>query len=80
MLVVADEAPFRVGRERRLAGTRQPEEDGGVALPTDVDGRVHGQHRLVGHEVVHDREGALLDLAGVFGADDDDLHPLEVDE
>ena len=22
----------------------------------------------------------LLDLAGVLGADDDDLHPLEVDE
>ena len=41
----------------------------------DVDRRVHRQHALVGHEVVHDRERALLDLAGVLGADDEDLHP-----
>ena len=41
---------------------------------------MHRQDALVGHEVVHDREGALLDLAGVFGADDDDLHPLQMEE
>ena len=30
-----------------------------------------------GHQVVHDREDALLHLAGVFGAEDDDLAVLD---
>ena len=80
VLVIADEAPFGIGRERRLARARQSEEDNGVARGADVHRRVHRQDALVGHQVVHDSEGRLLDLAGVFGADDDDLHPAEVDE
>ena len=80
VFVVADEPPLRVRRERRLAGARQPEEDDRVAGGADVDRRVHRQDPFVGQQVVHDREGALLDLAGVLGADDEDLHPLQVDE
>ena len=80
VLVIADQAAQRIGRERRLARPRQPEEDGRVAIGSDVDRRMHRQDALVGHQVVHDREGALLDLAGVLGPDDDHLHPLEVDE
>ncbi len=80
VLVVADEAAQRVGRQGRLAGPatgrRRSTESPSCA---DVDRRVHRQDALVGHQVVHDREGGLLDLAGVLGADDDDLHPLEVD-
>ncbi len=45
-----------------------------------VDRGVHREHPLVGHQVVHHRERGLLDLARVAGADDDDLHPLQVDQ
>ena len=80
VLVVADEAPQGVGRERGLAGPRQAEEDGGIALLADVHRRVHRQDALIRKQVVHDRERRLLDLAGVHRPDDDHLHPLEVDE
>ena len=80
VLVVADQAAPRVGRERRLARPRQAEEDHRVSRLADVDRGVHREHALVGQQVVHHGERRLLDLAGVFGADDDDLHPLEVDE
>ena len=46
----------------------------------DVDRRVHGQHVLRGQAVVHDPERALLDLAGVLGAADQDLLLGQVDE
>ena len=80
VLVVADQAAQRVRGQGRLAGPREPEEDDRIAGLADVDRGVHREHALVGHQVVHDRERRLLDLAGVHRADDDDLHPLEVDQ
>src|SRR5262245_63761041 len=35
VLVVADEAPLRIGGERRLPGSGQPEEDGGASIVAD---------------------------------------------
>ena len=80
MLVVADERAQRIGGERRLPGTGEPEEDRRVAVPADVHRRVHRQDPLVGHEVVHHRERRLLDLTGVLRPDDEDLHPIEVEQ
>ncbi len=79
MLVVADERPLRIGRERRLARARQAEEDRHVTALADVDRRVHRQHALIGQSEVHDAEGALLDLAGVLRAADEDLLTRVVD-
>jgi hypothetical protein len=74
VLVVADERPLRVGRERRLAGPREPEEEGDAVGPARVRVRraVHGEDARLGHVEVHGVEDALLDLAGVLGAEDDD--------
>ena len=80
VLVVADEAAQRVGGQRRLARAAEAEEDARVAALAHVDRGVHRQHALVGHQVVHHRERGLLDLARVARPDDDDLHPLEVEQ
>ena len=40
---------------------------------------VHRQDAAAGHQVVHQREDALFHFAGVFGAEDDHLAPLEAD-
>jgi hypothetical protein len=60
-------------RQRRLAGTGQAEEDADVAVWTLVGRAVHRQHAVLGHQVVHDREHALLHLTGVFGTEDHEL-------
>ena len=82
MFVVSDEHALRVGRERRLARAGKTKEDGRLAGGRiHVGRRVHGKHVLLdGHEVVHDREDRLLDLARVAGAADEDLALLEVYE
>ena len=79
MLVVADQQPGRVGRERRLAGSGEPEEDGdALAVARDVRRAVHGEHALERQAVVHHREDRLLDLAGVEAPADQHLHPSRV--
>ncbi len=74
VLVVADEQTFRIGRERRLTGTRQTEEDGGVlAFEVGVGRAVHRSHALERQQVVHVGEHALLHFAAIPRIDDD-LH------
>ena len=80
VLVVADQASLRIGRERGLPGTAEAEEDARITAGAHVDRGVHRQHALVGHQVVHDGERGLLDLAGVLRPDDDDLHPPQVEQ
>ena len=65
-------ARFGIGRERRLAGAREAEEqrDVGRVLLVHVGRAVHREHAHLGHVVVHRVEDALLDLAGVLGAED----------
>src|SRR5207244_12356313 len=41
MLVVADEPPLGIGRQRRLAGARQAEEERGIVARPDVGRAVH---------------------------------------
>ena len=75
VLVVADELTLRVGRKRGLAGSRQAEEDSGLALLVGVGRAVHRSHALQRKQVVHVGEHALLHLAAVPGVDDH-LHLL----
>jgi hypothetical protein len=80
VLVVADEPAVGIRRQRGLAGARQAEEQGNVAIVADVGRAVHGQHPLQGQQEVHHREDALLDLAAV-GRVADEHQPLgEVDD
>ncbi len=70
-LVVADQAPVRVRRERRLPGPGKAEEErGGPVLP-DVRRAVHRHDPLEREEVVQDREDRLLDLPRVAGVPDE---------
>ena len=80
VLVVADEGAVRGGREGRLAGARQAEEDGHVALRPLIGRAVHGEHSPLRQHVVQDAEDRLLDLAGVVGAPDEDAVLTEVQD
>ena len=81
VLVVADEAAGRIGRQGGLAGAGQAEEHRRAArLGVDVGGAVHREHVVLNRQqVVHRGEDGLLDLAGVPGAGHDDDAALEVD-
>ena len=81
VLIVADEAARRVGRQCRLAGSAQAEEQGHVrAVRVGVGGAVHRKHALRREEVVEGGEDRLLDLPGVAGAADDHDPTAEVDQ
>jgi hypothetical protein len=69
-----------IGAERRLAGARQAEEDGGIhRVALGVVGRaMHRHHALAGQDVVQQREDRLLVLARVFRVGDQDQLLLEV--
>ena len=72
VLVVADQHPLRIARQRRLAGARQPEEQRRVARGPEVGRAVHRQHAPQRQQVVEDAEDRFLHLAGVAGAADQD--------
>ncbi len=73
MLVVADEPALRVGAQGRLAGPAEAEEHRRVAVLADVGRAVHAQHvPVLGQDEVQHAEDALLDLAGIGGATDQD--------
>ena len=80
VLVVTDQGTVGVGREGGLAGTRQTEEEGDVAVLALVGGGVKGQDVVLdGHFVEEDGEDTLLHLTGVLGTEDDHLLGSEVD-
>jgi len=79
MLVVADELAARLSGEGRLARSGKTEEQAGVARLAFVGRAVHRKEALLRHEIIHDREDALLHLARVLGSENDKLAALEVD-
>lgn len=80
VLVVANEGAVGVGRQRRLAGAGEAEEEGHVAVFALVGRRVQGQDVVLdGHLVEEDGEDALFHLAGVLGAENDHFLLGEVD-
>jgi hypothetical protein len=80
-IVVPDKIPLWVGGKGRLARPREPEEKRDVSpvLASYVGRAVHGEHTAFRrqHEVQH-REDALLDLARVCRAADEDYLALVV--
>ena len=80
VLVVADERPVRIGGERRLTGTGEPEEDRRIAVFADVGRAMHRQRIAQRKKVVHDREHGLLDFAGITRSADENHAPFEVDQ
>ncbi len=81
VLVVADQRALGIGREGRLAGAREAEEERHVvAVAAVVGAAVHGEDALLRQQVVHHAEDALLDLAGVLGAADQHQALGEVDQ
>ena len=72
VFVIADEAARGIGRERRLSGSAQAEENGGVSLLSDVGRAVHRHHRFLREQVIQDREYRFFHFAGVAGSADED--------
>jgi len=70
VLVVADELTLGIGREGRLARTRQTEEDRRLALLVGVGRAVHRSDALQRQQVVHIGEHALLHLTAVPRVED----------
>ncbi len=67
VLVVSDQAPFRVGGKSGLAGSRQSEKDRRVSILPDVGGTVHRHDSLEREKIVEDGEDGFFDLARVRG-------------
>ena len=65
MLVVADQPAVGIARQRRLAGARQPEKEGDVAVLPGVRRAVHRQDVFERQDVIQHRENRLLHLARV---------------
>src|SRR5512133_2994257 len=80
VLVVADQSAFGIGRQRGLAGPREPEEDRDTALVVDVRRAVHRNDAVERKPVVQEREDGLLDLARVEGAADQHLGLCRVED
>jgi hypothetical protein len=80
MFIVTNEKTVGVGREGCLAGTRETEEKGDIAIfDTNVGRRVQGElAEFDGLEVVHNGENTLLHLTSILSSEDDHLHTLEV--
>jgi hypothetical protein len=71
MLVIADQRALGVGRQRRLAGTRQAEEDRAIGILADVGRAVHRHDALLGKHIIEHGEHRFLHLAGVLSAADE---------
>ena len=70
MLVVADQGAMRIGRERRLAGAGEAEEDRRVAVLAGVGRAMHRHDVLRRQDVVEEGEHRLLHLARIARAAD----------
>ena len=79
MLIIANQRARCIGRKRGLAGTRKPEEHGGIVVGTDIGRGVHGQNALARQQVVHHTENRLLGFTGITGATNDDQFTSEVE-
>ncbi len=79
VLVVADQDAVGIGRQRRLAGAGEPEEQRNVAVPADIGRAMHGHDALRRQIEIERGEDRLLDLAGIGGVSDQNDLPAEID-
>ena len=81
VLVVTDQLTFRVGRQSRLTGTGQTEEDSRAgAVHAGVGRAVHRSDTAQRIEIVHHREHTLLHFTTVPSVDDDLLFWSQVED
>ena len=78
MFIIADQRAAGVGRKRGLPGARQAEEDRGIAVCANIGRAVHRHHALQRQQIVEDGEDALLHLASVRRAADQDGLAFEI--
>mmetsp|Transcript_17470 Transcript_17470/g.32753 ORF Transcript_17470/g.32753 Transcript_17470/m.32753 type:complete len:393 (-) Transcript_17470:508-1686(-) len=81
MLIIPNERPMRIGRQRRLTRPAQPEEQRRIPILVHVRRTVHWQLRRILHRkpVIHQRENALLVLASVPRTEYDGALLLDVE-
>ena len=79
MLVVADKFTGRICGKSCFTCSGKTEEYSGIAVVTYVCGAVHGKYALLGKNIVHNREYALLDFAGILASCDKNEMSLVVD-
>lgn len=80
VLIVTDQGTVGVGRQCGLAGARQTEEEGDVAVLALVGGGVQSEDVVLdGHFVEENGEDTLLHLTGVLGTEDNHLLGGKVD-
>ena len=78
MFVVADELTIGFGGKGSFTGSGETEEQASIAVFTCVGGTVHREEALLRHEVIHDREDALLHFTGILGSENDKFAAFEV--
>src|SRR5215213_10788133 len=79
MLIIPDQPALGISGEGRLTGSGESEEQRGAAVTSLVCRAVHRGDTMPGKRSLHHGEDRFLDLAGVFGAGDQDAPPLKVD-
>jgi hypothetical protein len=79
VLIVANELARGVGRESRLAGAGEAEEDGRFIVRTDIRRAVHGEDILLRQQEVEHGEDRFLDFARILGSADQHETKAEVD-
>jgi len=70
VLVIADQAPLAVGRQRRFAGAGQTEKQRGVAGRAEVGRAVHGEDAAQWQEIIENGKDRFLDFASIISAAD----------
>jgi len=73
VLVVANQGAVGIGREGRLARSRQTKKERDVSLLSDIGGAVHGEVTHHGQPVVHEAENSLFVLTTIPGSENDGL-------
>ena len=79
MLVIAYKAAVRIGGKGGLTGAGKAEEQRAVALRANVGGAMHGEHALLGKQIVHHGEYALLYFARILAAGNYNGALVEID-
>ncbi len=79
VLIVSDELPRGIGRQRGFPRAREAEEDRGITRGADIGRAVHRHHMSSGHEVVERGENRLLHFACVSRAPDQHELLAEID-
>ncbi len=68
MLIVTDQPPFVIRRERRLTRAGKAKEERCIALCPHISRAMHGKDIFQRQQIIERRKDRLLNLTGVAGA------------